>query len=67
MTGRCGSGSNYNILAPVYLDQHRHLYMDTEDPPGLGLQVVAAAEEISCHKPDRDPAGAVLQEGGHLQ
>ena len=22
---------NYNILAPVYLDQHRHLYMNTED------------------------------------
>ena len=22
---------NYNILAPVYADQHRHLYMETED------------------------------------
>ena len=22
---------NYNILAPVYADQHRHLYTDTED------------------------------------
>ena len=22
---------NYNILAPVYLEQHRHLYMDRED------------------------------------
>ena len=44
---------NYNILAPVYADQHRHLYLDTEDRVldwahrWRGIQT-----EISVHRPD---------------
>lgn len=44
---------NYNILAPVYLDQHRHLYMDTEDSLlDWGYRWSLLQREISCHKPD---------------
>merc|ERR1719460_3538348 len=44
---------NYNILAPVYLDQHRHLYMETEDSLlDWGYRWSLLQREISCHKPD---------------
>ena len=44
---------NYNILAPVYADQHRHLYMDTEDSLlDWGYRWRMLQTEISVHKPD---------------
>ena len=44
---------NYNILAPVYADNHRHLYPDTEDSLlDWSYRWPLLQTEITSHQPD---------------